>query len=42
MNTLQNEHHHNININDVIKAIKQNELNHDTYHGLSPKKRWGG
>lgn len=41
MNTLQNEHHHNININDVIKAIKQNELNHDTYHGLS-LKRWGG
>lgn len=38
MNTLQNEHHHNININDVIKAIKQNELNHDTYHGLSLKR----
>lgn len=37
VNTLQNEHH-NININDVIKALKQNELNHDTYHGLSLKR----
>jgi len=37
MNTLQSEHH-NININDVIKALKQNELNHDTYHGLSLKR----
>ena len=25
----------NININDVIKALKQNELNNDCYHGLS-------
>ena len=37
MNTLQNEHQ-NININDVIKALKLNELNHDTYHGLSLKR----
>ena len=37
MNTLENERH-NININDVIKALKQNELNHDTYHGLSLKR----
>jgi len=37
MNTLQNDRH-NININDVIKALKQNELNHDTYHGLSLKR----
>ena len=27
-----------ININDVIKALKQNELNHDCYHGLSLKR----
>ena len=25
----------NININDVIRALKQNELNNDCYHGLS-------
>jgi hypothetical protein len=37
MNTLENERH-NIKINDVIKALKQNELNHDTYHGLSLKR----
>ena len=38
ISTLQNDRHHNININDVIKALKQNELNHDTYHGLSLKR----
>ena len=37
MKTLENERH-NIKINDVIKALKQNELNHDTYHGLSLKR----
>ena len=32
---LQNESNTNrININDVIKALKQNELNNDCYHGL--------
>ena len=38
INTLQNNHNNNnikIKINDVIKAIKQNELNSDRYHGLS-------
>ena len=27
----------NYKINDVLKAVKQNELNHDFYHGLSLK-----
>ena len=36
---LQNEHNKNrININDVIKALKQNELNNDCYHGLSLRR----
>ena len=37
INTLENNHNNNkkININDVIKAVKQNELNNDCYHGLS-------
>ena len=36
---LQNERYNkNININEVIKALKQNELNNDCYHGLSLKR----
>lgn len=37
INTLQNSQNNNIkiNINDVIKALKQNELNNDSYHGLT-------
>ena len=36
---LQNERNNNkININDVIKALKQNELNNDCYHGLSLRR----
>ena len=35
INTLQNNYNNNIKINDVIKALKQNELNNDCYHGLS-------
>ena len=36
---LQNKHYNkNININEVIKALKQNELNNDCYHGLSLKR----
>lgn len=39
INTLQNEEHNiKININDVIKAIKQNESNKECYHGLSLKR----
>ena len=38
-NTLQNgSNNARIKINDVIKALKQNELNHDCYHGLSLKR----
>lgn len=29
-----------INIDDVIKALKENELNNDCYHGLSLKRDW--
>ena len=36
INTIQSTHITNkININDVIKALKQNELNHECYHGLT-------
>ena len=37
---LNNEHNNNIkiNINDVIRALKQNELNNDCYHGLSLRR----
>ena len=35
INTPRNDHKVDIRINDVIKALKQNELNHDCYHGLS-------
>ena len=39
INTLQNEEHNiKININNVIKAIKQNESNKECYHGLSLKR----
>ena len=39
INTLQNEEDNiKININDVIKAIKQNESNKECYHGLSLKR----
>lgn len=36
--TIKNDNNMKININDVIKALKQNELNNECYHGLSLKR----